>query len=112
MPSYNLTKSDLIEAASEIMETSTNNIRCRVRYCKRGESIKERTDRLCFLPSVVNPYATLEATDKGYNIKQHYTFARYYMNGEAISLPDNSSFFFTRCDSASEGFVYLEFTKF
>ena len=112
MPSYKLTKDDLIEVASEIMESSKNNIRCRVRYCKRGDSIKEQHGRLCYMPSVMNPYASLEATNNGYNIKQYYSYPRYYMNGEANSLPDYSSFFFTRCDSASEGFVYLELTKF
>ena len=112
MPSYNLTKSDIIEAAADIMQASTERIRFRVRYCKRDEAIIEEDGQLCFMPSVVNPYASLEQKENGYNIKQYYTYPRYYMQGQAISMPDNSSFFFTRCDKATEGFVYIELTKF
>ena len=111
MPSYKLSTSEVIEVAADILGCSTNSIRVRARYAAKGAELKEDEGKVYFALSVYNPYNSLEKTDTGYNIKPYYTYSRFYMRGRKLSIIDNSSFFFSECQSVAEDFVYLEFSR-
>ena len=111
MPSYKLSTSEAIEVAADILGCSTEVIRVRARYASKGQVLKDDEGKVYFALSVYNPYNSLEKTENGYNIKQYYTYSRFYMRGRKLSIIDNSSFFFSECQSVAEDFIYLEFSR-
>ena len=110
MPMYKFSAEELREIAADILLCSSEKIRVRARYCRKGEALKEDACKVYFVPSVPNPYSSLEQTSNGYNIKQYYTYSRFFMRGQKVTFQDNASFFFSECQSAADDFPYLEFT--
>ncbi len=110
---YSLSKTELLEVASEIMQCSLEQIRCRTRFCHKNGKIEENPDRICFACSVANPLAKVNANlENGYNLQQQYNDSRFSLRGVGVFVPDKEYFFFSACKNAPEAFIYLEFTRY
>ena len=113
MSLYSLSRADVLEVASELLNCSPERIRCRARFCYKNGKINEREDAVCFACSIPNPYAKANGSaDSGYSLQQQYNDSRFSLRGVGVWIPDKQYFFFSACKAAPDAFIYLEFTRF
>ena len=110
---YKLSREELKEVAADLLQCSTEQIRMRTRFCRKGEAIAENDCKVYFAMSLSNPYAKANANaDGGFNMQQQYNDSRFSLQGVGVWITDRECFFFTKCIAAPDPFVYVEFEKY
>lgn len=110
---YKLSREELKEVAADLLQCSTEQMRMRTRFCRKGEAVAENDCKVFFAMSLPNPYTLAVAKDNGnFEYKQQYNDSRFSLHGVGVWITDRECFFFTKCTAAPDPFIYVEFEKY
>ena len=106
---YAITRTEVIEVASEILGCSMDRIRVRTRMLRGGASLPKRDGYLYLIMSMNNNYQYLKSVDSNRDeIIRTYKNDKFKFNGNGVWMPDGLSFFCDEVVKSPTGGVYLE----